>query len=117
MEWSSAWKFGGITNLYRDLIRLRRNLSGTTRGLQGQNTNIFQVDNNAKIIAFHRWSEEGLVTTLSSSSTSATEATQTSLSAFHGMACGGSAFIATGQATTPISAIGSATTPKRDHPA
>lgn len=59
LDWGSAWKFGGITNLYRDLIGLRRNLSGTTRGLQGQYTNIFKVDNDAKIIAYHRWSDGG----------------------------------------------------------
>ena len=59
MDWGSAWKFAGITNLYRDLIHLRRNWFNNTRGLRGQHTNVFHVDNGAKVIAYHRWSEGG----------------------------------------------------------
>jgi 1,4-alpha-glucan branching enzyme len=45
--------------MYRDLIGLRRNLSGVTRGLCGQNVHIYHFDDDAKIIAFHRWDKQG----------------------------------------------------------
>jgi 1,4-alpha-glucan branching enzyme len=59
MDWSRAWQFSGITNLYRDLIHLRRNWFNTTRGLRGQNTNVFKTDNISKVIAYHRWDQGG----------------------------------------------------------
>ncbi|ERT07339.1 alpha amylase, catalytic domain protein [Lyngbya aestuarii BL J] len=51
--------FEGIFALYRDLIRLRRNLEGNTRGLLGQNVNVYHLNNNDKLIAFHRWETGG----------------------------------------------------------
>jgi 1,4-alpha-glucan branching enzyme len=45
--------------MYRDLIALRRNLSGVTRGLCGQNIHIYHFNDAAKVIAFHRWDKEG----------------------------------------------------------
>ncbi|MCL4304138.1 MAG: alpha amylase C-terminal domain-containing protein, partial [Anaerolineae bacterium] len=59
LEWSRAEEQGGILSMYRDLIALRRNLSGVTRGLCGQEVHIFHFDAAAKIIAFHRWAEQG----------------------------------------------------------
>ena len=49
----------GILGMYRDLIALRRNLSGLTRGLCGQNIHIYHFDDVAKVIAFHRWDKLG----------------------------------------------------------
>jgi len=59
IDWSRAEDEHGILGMYRDLIALRRNLSGVTRGLCGQNIHIYHVDNEAKIIAFHRWDKQG----------------------------------------------------------
>jgi 1,4-alpha-glucan branching enzyme len=59
IDWSRFSEFKGIVKLYRDLIRLRRNLAGTTRGLQGQHVEILHLDNRKKIIAFHRWMDGG----------------------------------------------------------
>ena len=59
IDWTRAEGECGILNLYSDLIALRRNLSGVTAGLSGQNTHIFHFDNNDKIIAFHRWDKPG----------------------------------------------------------
>lgn len=59
LEWSRTEEQGGILSMYRDLIALRRNLSGVTRGLCGQEVHIFHFDDDAKIIAFHRWAEQG----------------------------------------------------------
>ncbi|MDE3196063.1 MAG: hypothetical protein KGN84_06960, partial [Acidobacteriota bacterium] len=43
-------KFKGIVQIYTDLIALRRNLAGRTKGLTGQNLNIFHVDSGNKTI-------------------------------------------------------------------
>jgi 1,4-alpha-glucan branching enzyme len=59
VEWWRAEEQGGILSMYQDLIALRRNLSGVTRGLCGQEVHVFHFDDAAKIIAFHRWAEQG----------------------------------------------------------
>jgi 1,4-alpha-glucan branching enzyme len=59
LDWSKLKTFQGINRLYRDLTPLRRNLHGNTRGLVGPFQRIFHVDNQNKIIAFHRWAEGG----------------------------------------------------------
>lgn len=59
IDWSRVQDEHGILKMYQDLIALRRNLSGVTRGLCGQNTHIFHFDDGAKIIAFHRWDKLG----------------------------------------------------------
>ena len=59
IDWSRAEDEHGILGMYRDLIALRRNLSGVTRGLCGQNIHIYHFDDGAKLIAFHRWDKQG----------------------------------------------------------
>jgi 1,4-alpha-glucan branching enzyme len=59
LDWSNSTSFGGITQLYRDLIHLRRNWFNNTRGLRGQNVNVFHINNTDKVIGFHRWDQGG----------------------------------------------------------
>ena len=59
LDWNKATTYGKVTDLYRTLIRLRRNLDGTSRGLSGASTNVFHVNNNAKVLGFHRWQNGG----------------------------------------------------------
>ena len=59
LDWNKLSVYDGILDMYRDLIHLRRNLSGTTQGLKGQNINIHHVNNGAKVIGFHRWDQGG----------------------------------------------------------
>jgi 1,4-alpha-glucan branching enzyme len=59
LDWSRTRKHAGIVQLYRDLIRLRRNWYDHTRGLQGQHVNVFHVNDRDKTIAFHRWHDGG----------------------------------------------------------
>jgi len=59
VDWEKRAEFKGIVRLYRDLIALRRNLHGTTRGLCGQHVKIVHLDDNHNMIAFHRWYEHG----------------------------------------------------------
>jgi len=55
MDWSRTNSQAGTWRLYRDLIRLRRNLDGVSAGLQGDLASVYQVDNTEKLIAYSRW--------------------------------------------------------------
>ncbi len=59
LDWEKTRKFPGLSWLYRDLIRLRRNLDGVSRGLTGQKCEVHHASNERKLVAFHRWSEGG----------------------------------------------------------
>ena len=59
IDWSKADTFSGIEQMYSDLIHLRRNTNGNTAGLRGNNLNVFHVNNDAKVIAYHRWDRGG----------------------------------------------------------
>ncbi len=59
MDWEKARHFSGIRRAFRDLIRLRRNIDGFTRGLAGQNVEVFHKNPDARVIAWHRWYEGG----------------------------------------------------------
>lgn len=59
IDWSLAESQRGILAMYRDLIALRRNLSNETRGLGGQNIHLYHFNDAAKMIAFHRWDNQG----------------------------------------------------------
>jgi 1,4-alpha-glucan branching enzyme len=59
IDWSRAEDEHGILGMYRDLIAHRRNLSGVTRGLCGQNVHIYHFNDEAKLLAFHRWDKQG----------------------------------------------------------
>jgi 1,4-alpha-glucan branching enzyme len=59
IDWTNLSEFKGIVKLYSDLINLRKNVQGYTKGLTGQNTAILHINNDEKIIAFHRWYDGG----------------------------------------------------------
>jgi 1,4-alpha-glucan branching enzyme len=61
LDWgkTAGTRFGGIVNLYADLIKLRRNFFNNTRGLRGGNVNVYHVNNTGKVIAYHRWENGG----------------------------------------------------------
>jgi len=59
VDWDQCAEFHGIVRLYRDLIRLRSNHEGFTRGLCGQFTQLYHLNNERKVIAFHRWDKGG----------------------------------------------------------
>jgi 1,4-alpha-glucan branching enzyme len=59
VDWSHEQRHAGIVEVYRDLIRLRRNLSGATKGFMGQGLDIHHVNNVDKLIAYHRWDVGG----------------------------------------------------------
>lgn len=59
VDWTKKQTYSGIHQLYKDLIQLRRNWDNNTRGLRGNNVNVFHVNNNDKVIAYHRWDQGG----------------------------------------------------------
>ncbi len=59
LDWSLLDRHRGIHQLYRDLIRLRRNWHNQTRGLRGQHINVHHVNHSDKLLAYHRWDQGG----------------------------------------------------------
>jgi 1,4-alpha-glucan branching enzyme len=55
VDWTKTNTYSGIVQLYRDLITARRNLNGDTPALEGDQCNMYQVDNVNKLVAFQRW--------------------------------------------------------------
>jgi len=59
IDWTRLKKFSGFAALHRDMIYLRRNWFGVTKGLQGQNVQLIRTDNDKKVIVMHRWDQGG----------------------------------------------------------
>lgn len=59
VDWDQREEFHGIVRLYHDLIRLRLNRQGFTRGLCGQFTQVYHLHDERNVIAFHRWEKGG----------------------------------------------------------
>ncbi len=59
LDWSLAEKHEGFVRLFSDLVDLRKNALGITAGLAGQGLNVYHLNDDKKIIAFHRWKEGG----------------------------------------------------------
>ena len=55
IEWERVDWYAGILRLYQDLIRLRTNRNGATRGLTGQHVNVHHLNDTGKVLAYHRW--------------------------------------------------------------
>jgi len=59
LDWNRAEAYVGIIEAYRDLIALRKNIGGVSRGLMGPSINLFHVDEVNKVLAYHRWQNGG----------------------------------------------------------
>jgi 1,4-alpha-glucan branching enzyme len=59
VDWDKAHRHAGFLHLTRQLLSLRRNLTGTTRGLSGRHTRVIRADGERKVLAFHRWHHGG----------------------------------------------------------
>jgi 1,4-alpha-glucan branching enzyme len=88
IDWSRIERENGILSMYRDVIALRRNRSGVTRGLCGQNIHIYHVDNEAKVIAFHRSDKDGPKDSVIVVVNMTNQIVMVMSSVFHGQDCG-----------------------------
>lgn len=59
LDWDQREDFHGILRLYRDLVHLRRNTGGVTRGLGGQSIDVTHANDGRQMIVFHRWNSGG----------------------------------------------------------
>jgi 1,4-alpha-glucan branching enzyme len=59
LDWDLSDEFHGILRLYRDLIHLRLNRAGQSRGLCGRGFKALHVNEETKLLAFHRWDKGG----------------------------------------------------------
>ena len=59
LDWHKSEEFSGLVRMYRDLIHLRLNRSGCTRGLSGSGLNTFHQNQADNVIAYHRWHQGG----------------------------------------------------------
>jgi len=59
LEWDKAEQFKGIVLAYKHLVGLRKNQHGNTAGLLGQSVNVLHLNDEAKVLAYHRWDQGG----------------------------------------------------------
>lgn len=59
IDWSKEEKNDGLVKFAADLLRLRKNEDGTTKGLSGQHTKTILNNNDKKLFGFLRWDEGG----------------------------------------------------------
>lgn len=59
LDWNKSDEFSGLVRMYRDLIHLRLNRWGTTRGLTGSGLNTFHQNQADNVLAYHRWHQGG----------------------------------------------------------
>ncbi len=59
LTWDKRHWHSGFLHLVRELISLRRNRAGVTRGLTGRCARIVSLDDRRKLIVVHRWDRGG----------------------------------------------------------
>jgi len=59
LSWDHAEKYAGILEAHKHLIALRKNQHGNTAGLAGQGVDILHENDEAKVLAYHRWDQGG----------------------------------------------------------
>jgi 1,4-alpha-glucan branching enzyme len=59
VDWDKQEEFRGIVRMYRDLIHLRLNKKGLTRGLCGQHVQVMHCNDVQNVITFKRWDRGG----------------------------------------------------------
>ena len=59
LHWDQQDEFTGIFRMYSDLVGLRLNKEGHTKGLTGQHVDTLHLNPDNHIYAFHRWADGG----------------------------------------------------------
>ena len=104
LDWSLRHRHEGLLQLHRDLIRLRRNVDDTTRGLRGPRITVHHVDQTARRPRLAPLGGGRSARRRHRAGQPLRDAhTPTIASGCRGRAAGGCASTATGRATTPSS--------------
>lgn len=59
LDWEKDERFSGLVKLHTDLIALRTNRLGTSRGLVSQGIDVFHVNDHNKVVAYRRFDQGG----------------------------------------------------------
>jgi 1,4-alpha-glucan branching enzyme len=59
LDWKKTEQYAGIVRAHHDLIYLRKNSGAVTAGLTGSGVNLMHLDEDNKVLAFHRWRNGG----------------------------------------------------------
>ena len=59
LDWHRSTQYRGIVRLYADLISLRLNTEGYSKGLTGQHVATLHLNDEHNVYAFHRWYDGG----------------------------------------------------------
>jgi 1,4-alpha-glucan branching enzyme len=59
LDWNKSDEHSGIVTLTHDLIRLRLNQDGISKGLSGPHIDVFHVDHSNKVVGYHRYLDGG----------------------------------------------------------
>ncbi len=59
VDWGLVDRHAGTLRLYEDLVALRLDRGGVSRGLSGQGINVNHLNDADKVIAYHRWHQSG----------------------------------------------------------
>ncbi len=59
LDWTLRHRHAGLLRLHRDLIALRRNTADVSRGLRGEHVQVHHVNEDARVLGWHRWLEGG----------------------------------------------------------
>lgn len=59
LDWDKTEQFSGMVLAYKHLIALRKNVHGNTKGLMGQSVSIKNLDEQNKVLVYHRWDTGG----------------------------------------------------------
>ncbi len=59
LDWTHTESFAGMLLAHKHLIALRKNQHGNTRGLTGQSFAVLHLNEDCKLLAYHRWDAGG----------------------------------------------------------
>ncbi|MCB9821657.1 alpha amylase C-terminal domain-containing protein [Candidatus Nomurabacteria bacterium] len=59
LDWRKSDKHQGIVLAHQHLISLRKNTANVSSGLLGEHLNVSHIDDNNKVVAYHRWDNGG----------------------------------------------------------
>ena len=59
LDWERSEKLDGIVLAHKHLIALRKNEYGNTRGLTGQSFTVLHLNEESKVLVYHRWDQGG----------------------------------------------------------